>query len=104
RSMILGMSSLDEEAAVANAFLREALDDHVRGSLRPLAEYQSRYPGFETAVGREYSALEIRLSLRSEAPGRQGPAAPNGQSPVGHHVTPRTLRDVLEGPTGGDVM
>ena len=47
-----------DEALVIGAFLQRCLEDHARGELRTLAEYQAEFPGFEDAVAREYERFE----------------------------------------------
>src|SRR5262245_11689046 len=59
------MSAGDETSAIANAFLRDALEDRAHGELRSLQEYQARYPGHEMLIAREYGALGKRPPARS---------------------------------------
>ena len=44
--------------AILNAFLKLYLEDQERGDVRPLAEYQERFPGYEEQVAERYASLQ----------------------------------------------
>lgn len=62
-----------DENAVAAAFLVELLRDRERGHAASLADYQSRYPGYEAVIAREYAELQ----------GVGEPAEPNASTASG---------------------
>ena len=44
--------------AILNAFLKLYLEDQEEGQIRPLAEYQERFPGYEDQVAERYESLQ----------------------------------------------
>ena len=44
--------------AILNAFLKLYLEDQEKGQLRPLTEYQERFPGYEDQVAERYESLQ----------------------------------------------
>ena len=44
--------------AILNAFLKLYLEDQEAGQIRPLAEYQERFPGYEAQVAERYESLQ----------------------------------------------
>ena len=44
--------------AILNAFLKLYLEDQEQGAVRPLAEYQERFPGYEDQVAERYASLQ----------------------------------------------
>ena len=44
--------------AILNAFLKLYLEDQEAGQIRPLAEYQERFPGYEDQVAERYESLQ----------------------------------------------
>ena len=44
--------------AILNAFLKLYLEDQERGEVRPLAEYQERFPGYEDQIAERYASLQ----------------------------------------------
>ena len=46
--------------AILNAFLKLYLEDQEAGQIRPLAEYQERFPGYEAQSAERYERLQGR--------------------------------------------
>ena len=44
--------------AILNAFLKLYLEDQEEGQIRPLAEYQERFPGYEDQIAERYESLQ----------------------------------------------
>ena len=44
--------------AILNAFLKLYLEDQEAGQIRPLAEYQERFPGYEDQIAERYESLQ----------------------------------------------
>ena len=43
--------------AILNAFLKLYLEDQEEGQIRPLEEYQERFPGYEVQIAERYESL-----------------------------------------------
>ena len=48
--------------AILNAFLKLYLEDQEKGQLRPLTEYQERFPGYEDQVAERYESCLLYTS------------------------------------------
>ncbi len=87
-------------AAVLATFLERFLADQAKGRVRPVVAYQRDFPGFETAIAREYASLTDRIDegrTTVDAPPDAPFEAPRAPDAIGHY---RIVRELGRGGQG----
>lgn len=82
------VSDSRDELAIVGLFLQQYVQDRAAGNVRPLAEYQARFPGFEPLIAREHTALADGVARDATLPPGAATAAA-GVAPLLHDLAAR---------------